>query len=204
MIHNELVITDTSIVFRQATDGNPMEINLEGIAKAEARIADIQCVTPTKAPELLAAFTIAWRDLDQLVTLLNYQHVIAQAKLKEVRARILVDEVPDILKKKGLPSSKDVRDAVIDQDPKVQELVERVQQIFCILELIKGKKEAIGMAFSSVKRIVGEGAYNMLRNLKNPNLSGDTGTDEVGEQSPTVERAITRSAPAAFGQPNYR
>ena len=204
LTHGDLVLTNTSIVFRQATDGNAMIIDLEDIAKSEARIQDIQSVTPSKAPELLSTFTIAWRDLDKLITILTYQHVVATTKLKEIRARVLIDEVPAILKEKGLPSSKDVRDAIVDQYPEVQAAAETTQQIHCILELIKGKKEAIGMAFSSVKRIVGEGAYNMLRNTHNSNLSGDSGTAEPGESSPEEKSPVVRrDPPKHFGTPRY-
>lgn len=204
LTHNSLVLTRDSIVFRQATDGNTMIIDLDDIAKAEARIQDIQCVTPSKAPELLSAFTIAWRDLDKLVVILSYQHVVATNKLKAARSRVLIDEVPAILKDKGLPSSKDVRDAIVDRHQEVQDAAETVQQIHCILELIKGKKESIGMAYSSVKRIVGEGAYNMLRNTKNPNLSGDSGTAEPGEKSPEEKSPVVRqNTSSRFGQPRY-
>ena len=34
LIHDALVITDTSIVFRQPTDNLPVEIDLDKIAKA--------------------------------------------------------------------------------------------------------------------------------------------------------------------------
>ena len=203
LTHNSLVVTDNAIVFRQASDGRPMEINLEEIAKAEARIQEIQTVTPTKAGELLAAFTVAWRDLDKLVVLLTYQHVVATNRLKEVRARILVDAVPGILKEKGLPSSKDVRDAIVDRDPEAQEAAETVHQIHCILELIKGKREAIGMAFSSVKRIVGEGAYNMLRNTDNPRLKGDSGSRTIEESPPEASPTTPRPVSSRFGSPRY-
>ena len=200
--HNALTITPTSIVFKQATDGRSMEIDIEEISKAEARVQDIQCVTPSKAPELLAAFTMAWRDLDRLVVILSYQHVVAVNRLKEERSRVLVDEIPQIIKEKGLPSSKDIRDAVLDRHPDVLAANEVVQQIHCILELIKGKKEAIGMAYSSVKRIVGEGAYNMLRNTNNPNLSGDSGTRQI-EDPPKQQATPVVSNHRGFGQPRY-
>lgn len=203
LAHNSLIVTDTAIVYRQPSDGHPMEINLEEIAKAEARIQEIQTVTPTKAGELLAAFTVAWRDLDKLIVLLTYQHVVATTKLKEVRARILVDDVPGVLKEKGLPSSKDVRDAIVDRNQEVQEAAETVHQIHCILELIKGKKEAMGMAFSSVKRIVGEGAYNMLRNTNNPNLKGDSGSRSIEESPPEASPSTPRPVSSRFGTPRY-
>lgn len=198
LVHNELVISAEGIAFRQATDDRQMFIDLKAISLAEARIEELSCITPTKAPELLAAFTTAWRDLDKLVSIMAYQHVVAATRAKEIRARCLVDSIAELVKESGLPNSKDVRDALLDGLPEVQKAIERQQQIHCILELVKGKKEAIGMAYSAAKRIVGEGAYNMLRNTANPNFSDGEGNVEV----PKPNRPVTKSL-AAFGNPRY-
>ena len=192
LVHGSLVITDTAIVFCQPIDGQTLEIDMSKVAKAEARIQEIQCLTAAKAPELLSFFNEVWADLDKLVNALVYQCNVAKDNSKKVRSRILLDEVPAIIKAKDLPSSKDIRDAIIDGHDDMQKADEMLHQVTCILELVKGKQKAIEMAYSSVKKCIGDQTYNYSQNRRNPNVNGISETAPTGTQS--------RSC---FGTPKY-
>lgn len=180
-MHDKLVIANDAIVLTTST-GRVMKIELGKIADAEQRIQDISHVTPSKAPELLGSFTVAWQDLDKLVSFLNYEHQIAQDKVRNIRAVLLIETVQGVVKAKGLPNTKDSRDAILDTHPEAMEAEETVHEIKCVLELIKGKRESVGMAYTAVKRCMGEGAYNMLGNKPNHNLS--TPLETNAEDSP--------------------
>jgi len=79
---------------------------------------------------------------------------------------LLLDIAPRVLADRGLATSKDLRDAVVDSDVQYQECLERQGTIKAYQELLKGKSKALEMAYTSVKKILGErpmgggGGYN--------------------------------------------
>jgi hypothetical protein len=162
---------------------NPdIPIDLGYWAQQETRIAEIATCTPGKAPELLASFNRAALELDRLSNLLELEHQTALREAEKVRAEVLLDRVPRILASKGLTTpknpmgSEDLRNAVLAQDPDLDQALERAAQLKAMSRLIRGKYDAFERAFRSVRTLVGEQNFN----YSNRSLSGDTGTGGVG------------------------
>lgn len=158
---NNLLITEDAIEVPLASQGKTIRIDMVAITKAEARMQDIQCVTPEKAPELLGAFTEAWSSLNKIVGALSYQEAIAKDNVKKERNRVLLDDVARVLEEKGLKDSRDLRDAIIDGDPKVQEAEGVLRQLECLCELMRGKRSSMMMAFTAVRKCLTDKAFNM-------------------------------------------
>lgn len=164
-------------------------IDLAAIKRIEARIDEVALVTPHKAPELLAAFNKAYADLHEHVTVLEVERLRAEREANKRKAVVLLDNVVRILKEKNLWSAKsptgseDMRNAILDQDVQYEELTDKVGQLEAIIELLKGKMKSFEMAYTSVKKILGENAFNMLNRI-NPN-TGNTGTGDVGSEERT-------------------
>ena len=72
------------------------------------------------------------------------------------RSLLLLDIAPKTLADKHLATSKDLRDAVVDADHEYQELLERQGTIKAFQTLLEGKKKGIEMAYTSVKKILGD------------------------------------------------
>jgi len=170
-------------------------IDLSDIYAAEVRQQEIAMVTPMKAPELLYAFNRAWLTVDQLVKQLTETETAAKREVERVKADLLLNRVEDILKQKGVGSTKDTRDAVIVLDQKYSDAQDRADQLHATVEWLKGKRDGFENAFTSVKKIMGEDTYNMSGRMPNPDL-------KHGAPPTTSTRVEYRPAPEATKQPS--
>lgn len=173
------MLIDTAItVPRSGGNASPVTLDLTGICKAECRIMEVAVVTPQKAPELLATFNSACLELSRFVTFLESEHIYATRAAARIKGTILLDKVPTILKEKGLSNpkspagSEDMRNAILDVDEEYQAALDRVYEMSCYMSLLKGKLKNIEMAYSSVKKILGEGAFNYKQDLGDSMQSG--------------------------------
>lgn len=146
-------------------------LNLKAILIAESRQQEVAMVTPMKAPELLSLFNEAWRNVDKLVKQLTAARIVAEHQLDRRRAKLLLEVCEEVLKKANLSSTKDTRDAVIALDEEYQGAQDRVDQIEAAAEYLKGLLKSFENAFTSVKKIMGEDAFNMANRIGNKNLS---------------------------------
>lgn len=134
---------------------------MDEVYRAEGRIKEVAYVNAHKAPELLAAFNIAYLDINDHLTKLELALNEAQKVANKRRSIVILDEVPKILALKGLAStrspggSEDQRNAILDQDELYLTALERVQIVKAMQSLLEGKQKAIEMAFTSVKKILG-------------------------------------------------
>jgi hypothetical protein len=157
----------------------------------EARIQEVACVTPTKAPELLATFNRCALDLDRLANQLELEHQLAMREAERLKGEILLDRVPNILAEKGLSTpkspmgSEDMRNAVLSQQKDYQEQLDRADKLKAMTRMIRGKYDAFERAFRSVRTLVGEQNFNFSQSIN----GGDLSKKPVGVQG--------------FGKPKY-
>jgi hypothetical protein len=178
-----LLQTDTAIICPRV-GSQPLCIDLSKVYSIEARIEEVAFVTPTKAPELLARFNEGYLFLHKQICLLEYELVQATREANKIRSIVLLDRVPVILEQKGLggknrAGSEDLRNAILDGDEEYQSARETVEQVSCIIELLKGKLKAFEMAYTSVKKLLGEGAFNMLSRNPGTGTNPDTKVGQV-------------------------
>ena len=154
-------VTDDTFFCPSANPAAPdLQIDLSEIRAAEGRIHEIATLNPQKAPELLATLNSAWRAVNEHLLTLKTEAVRAARRVNEVRSAVLLDEVVEKLKAKGLTSpkspagSEDLRHAVLDGDQRYQDALERARLIECVVELIDGKRRSIEMAFYVAKEIM--------------------------------------------------
>lgn len=143
-----------------------MVFDLSVVDKAEARVMEIASLTPAKAPELLASFNAAYIIAIKAQAAVQHELVVAKRFTEKARATALLDRVPDILRAKGLSTpknpmgSEDIRTAVLEMDEEYSQALDRVNFLSCILELVKGKAKGVEMAYTAVKKVIGEQAFN--------------------------------------------
>lgn len=205
-----MLIQETRLTVPAGKPSKPgIEIDLAAILIAEQRQDEIAMVTPMKAPELLALFNGAWRNVDRIVNQLTAERIIAERGLEQRKAKLLLDEIPAILQAKGVDSTKDTRDAAIVSDQLYQDLQDRVDALTAAAAYMKGKLKSFENAFTSVKKIMGEDTYNMQGRIGNKNLSGGVSEPRVapaGPPSTPTSEVESTSAPAkttGWGKPRY-
>ncbi len=189
--------------------GAPFTIDLKAILKAEARVIEVQNVTPMKAGELLATFTICWRELHAHVSQMEFQKTEAQRVVDRVRATILLDKIPEELIRRKMATTKaplasaDVREAIIVMDPDYDEAFGRLRQIEAVVELLRGKLKSFEWAYMSVKKMMGDAATHNYLGGNSHLTGGDTGTNEPGETEKFERPAASPRAASGFGTPRY-
>lgn len=174
----------TTILVPRALSGlSPIALNLGELDTAERRIAEVATVTPLKAPELLATFNMAFLEASRYIALLEQEYVQAKRQADRIRSVVLLDKVPQILAAKGLASAKspagseDLRKAVLDGDEEYGQALDRVNVIECYVELLKGKQKGLEMAYTSVKKMLGESTFNYGNRLS----AGSEGEATAGQ-----------------------
>lgn len=187
---------------RGSGEGSPIVIDLKAILVAETRVIEVQAVTPAKAGELLATFNVSWRDLHQHIVYLEKEKNDAERAMNRIKSDIFLNKVPVMLKERGLANNEHHRDAVLNLDPDWEKALDRYDQLHAVSELLKGKLKSFEMAYNSVKKLLGENAYNFL-NRNDHRTSGDTGTTGVGEISPDERPAQGAARRSSFGTPRY-
>lgn len=191
-----------AIVCPRAGQGtSAIVIDLKAISKNEARICEVQSVTPMKAGELLSIFNISWRDLHRDISYLEKEKNDAERDLTRIRSTLILDKVPGILKEKGLTNNEHHREAVVALDPDYQRAEDILDQIKAIIELLKGKLKSFEMAYTSVKKLLGENAFNFVG--RNENLSGTSSADNDRDIGVTDENERPAQIKSGFGTPRY-
>lgn len=180
-----------------------LKIDISGFLAAEARQEEVAFVTPGKAPELLAFFNKVWRDIHAAVTKLTLEVNKAENEMERRKAVLLLEEVPRILKEKGVANSTDTRKAIIDLDPQYIVLQDSFDQIKAACEYLKGKLKSMENSYSSVKKIMGEtDAYNM-KNRPNSNLSGGVDRSRPAQATQALISTFTPKPSSGWGKARY-
>lgn len=154
-------------------------VPLQGIFDAEARIPEIAALTPHKAPELLSAFNAAFLEVDGFVKQIEMELTVAKQHQNVVKSIVLLDKSDQILKDKGLKASADLRQAVVEVDPDYQAATERVNALEAAREYVKGKARGMEMAYSSVKKLIGEVVHNRSVGNRTSLLNGTMPEEEI-------------------------
>lgn len=176
---------------------NPTILDMRAIAEAEGRIREIAGVNAHKAPELLSMFNRVYLDINDYLRQVELNRHAATKKSEQRKAVVVLDLVPEILVKKGLTrpgnpgGSEDLRASVLAQDELYQQALDDQTLTEACHELLKGKQKAIEMAYSSVKKILGDTKdWRDLAALKT-----SAGAEPQGEPGHRVTKPPARSHP---------
>jgi hypothetical protein len=201
-----MLIEGTTLQLPAATKDKPDQVlNLAEILTAEARQSEVAIVTPVKAPELLHLFNHAWLETEKLAKKLLADINTAKKEVEKRKATVLLYEAEAVLTKCGVDSTKDSRDAVVTLDPEYQALGERVDQLVAAREWLVIKSKAFENSYSSVKKIMGEDAYNMSFKPQS-HISGGGSQRPFANPTPTTAPTPTttpKQQPSGYGKSRY-
>lgn len=194
----------TCSLMAPTVSGSPLPLAFARIYKAESRIEEVAVVNAHKAPELLACFNMAFLELKEHLVKLQLLKVDALKAANKRRSVVILDEVPRILREKGISSSRspggseDQRQAILDQDEEYLKAKDRVDLLEAMEELLEGKVEGMEWAFTSVKKVLGnDNPWHHGSGLsKDRNLSAPSELPEGLQPGVTIDPNSTR---AKFG-----
>ncbi len=169
----------------------PIQLEMTDILYAEGRIDEIAIVNTQKAPELMSCFVKAYTRCTEYLTNISAEAVKARNAVDFRRAEIILEEVPRILKEKGLLTGKttggneDQRNAVMAMDKKYIELRDQLERIEMYVELFKGKQKSIEMQYMAVRKILGAGI-----DFRNPNLGSSWGNNITPDNTHIINPSL--------------
>lgn len=192
----------TIFVERLEQNQGNVEFDLTIPYMAESRIREIAFVTIEKAPELLSLFVEAYAKLaDHYATL---EEMVERGKNAADRRRavIILDEVPEYVKAKGIGNarspmgSEDIREAIVQQDASYAILLDKIASYKATRELVYMKLKAIDMAYTAIKKIIDNQSNRILP------IGGGTIPDgaTAGHE---VEESAGQTKIKGFGKPRY-
>jgi hypothetical protein len=175
---------ETLLVPRGLPDLSPLKLDLKGIMEAEARIEEISILTTVKAPELMSLFNKTYLELSNMIAAVEFEYELSKKHLNKIKAIILIDKIPNIIKEKNLSSGKglgseDIRSAIVDMDPDYEKAQEKTIQLKCILSLLEGKKKSVDMAYTATKKVYGDNSQ--YRHSPDLSVSSDATTSTSGK-----------------------
>jgi hypothetical protein len=128
----------------------------------------------------MSVFNRGYLDASNLFARAKLEQARAEDSVNQIRANLLIDKVPGLLKEKGISSSVDMRQALVEADPEYQEARERLAQLDAMVEYLKGKMKFLENAYTSVKKIMDTGNWQMqLKGVKSE-LSGGSSNAPIG------------------------
>lgn len=135
------------------------DVDLSLLIDAEKRKKEVAYVNKETAPELMYSFNEAYCEVNKIIVQLGLEYNYAAEAVEERRAIVLLDIVPEELKKRNLvnprsPSgSDDMRKAIISLDKELKALNERAETIKAFHQLLRIKSKGLEMAYQAVKKI---------------------------------------------------
>jgi len=118
---------------------------------AEARVGEISIVTSEKAPELLTVFCKACFALGRVLPRINLTYRLAQKRVGDRRAVVVVDQMAAILKDKGLASNETSRQSILDLDSLYSAAVEAEMETEAVLMYVERKLRDMEGALNALK-----------------------------------------------------
>jgi exonuclease VII small subunit len=152
-----LNITETAIVYPKPGTKTPGILDIADIMKSISRIPEVEFVTRSTAPDLLADFNVAMSELNKCTAFVRYERDRASNLLEQRRSLVLLDLSGDECKRRGQNPTKELREAVVCLDLEHQVLQDQLAQLEALVKYMEGMMKTIESAYQSVKKILGDG-----------------------------------------------
>jgi hypothetical protein len=202
----------------------PFKFDLARVYEAEARLSDIAIATKPIAKDLVATFTKAYVQLGKVYAKVKYEVAMAAIAARKRRAVILLDELPEKAKAKGLATaraptgSEDVREAFFYTDEAYLAIEESRAALEATQELLFGKLMAMKAAMESCRAMLSPDDRPSFDTHGSALVSDPTGraaadamakygpefTDPPTDRPEDAPPPITSGRKGGWGKPTYQ
>jgi len=156
-------MNDLTVIRVPRADPNlpPLVLDMSEIYVALGRKEEVAVVNSHKAPELLSTFNIAFLNCSRLINALEYELGVAEQRIREIKAVILIDRMKDLLEEAGLSNprnplgSEDIRQAMYERDPEYKRAFQLADNIKCYIKNLVDMRKFFQNSYDSVKKIMG-------------------------------------------------
>lgn len=133
--------------------GGVIRFDLTEIHHAESRIPEISSVNGVRAQELMGFFSKACFLLGRILPTLHMNHRLAEKKVGDRSAVVVIDVMTETIKSKGLSNNDTTRQAILDLDPLYSQAVTDEIKTQAALLYVERKLRDMEGAFHATKEI---------------------------------------------------
>lgn len=198
----------TSPVFRVPyPNGSTFEVDMDPIYRLDARKVEIPTVTKTTGAELMRAMEAGHGIAGKLLATVGLEAARMQEAINKRSAVVVLDEVPAMLKAKGLATarspggSEDQRTHALNLDETLSALKDAMAQLEALKALLKTHVQGFIMAFSAIKRVLD----TQYVGIGNRMAAGDIDSNQFVSRSVTnyQDDKLSQEAGIPIGTPRY-
>jgi hypothetical protein len=177
----DLLLSDDVLLLPNVYSSKPTILELKEVHKAHARLVELNGITREKAGELQATMISAFSQARKYASALKADFGVTKQRLRRIRARIILDEASEVLKTKGLLTSRspagseDLRDSVVNTNEEYNNVAEILAQTEAVMEDMQSRAEEFKMAYYAIGQLTAGHDLSSKRDV-----SGGTGDDEPG------------------------
>lgn len=141
-------------------NGTTYEVDMDKILRLDARKVEIPVVSKVTGGELMRAMEEGHGIAGRLLASVALEAARIQDAINKRAAVLVLDEIPALLKAKGLATARspgggvDQREHALNADDELCKLKEVANQLAAIKALLKIEVDGFVMAFSAVKRVM--------------------------------------------------
>jgi len=160
----------------------PMRLDLTELQLAESRTKELAYVNKETAQELMYMFNHAYAKVHEMLVSVRYEFEQAQTYAARRKAIVLLDIAPNILKEKGLLSSRspagseDLRQSVLDIDAEYFDYQQKINALKALYQYLQGKTEALERNYYAAKK-----SLDQDRSIGNVNNFHDEDSKELAK-----------------------
>lgn len=156
----------------------PMTLNMEQIYSVEARLGDIRVANSENYVELMGTFNEAAHTTMKYIANVEFELLMAKQQYDRRKAILILDIIPEELKKREMKSSEDVRNSFLTLDEECARYKDRIDCLTAAISLLDGKVKSFVRAFNAAKSVaeIKRNSYTSLStsgNISNREVSAE-------------------------------
>ncbi len=141
----------------------PIALQLSDTNAAMARLHEIRNTNAATFPELISVLIQASNELFQAIATVRQELIKNEHKVGQLRARLLIEEVPTIVAARQLKNTVDVCNAIMDLDPDYSRLTYTQELLNGAMLLLENKLTTLKsaqFAIRDIARLSFDGRFN--------------------------------------------
>jgi hypothetical protein len=156
----------------------PITLDMEQIYHTESRLGDIRVANTENYVELMGTFNEAAHTTMKYIAKIEFELLMAKQQYDRRKAVLILDVIPEELRKREIKSSEDVRNSFLTLDEECARYKDRIDCLTAAITLLDGKVKSFVRAFNAAKSVaeVKRGSYTSLStsgNIKNSEVSNE-------------------------------
>lgn len=164
---------------------NPLELDMSLIQEADRRLHEVRLVSHATKSELQGLYNQAANEAGKYMGWIEYEILRAKKQLTKDRSNVIMGiamEKAKELKSLGMKMNEDLREALISQDEKCSESLDRLNSLEAVKVILGESKWSFIRAFNSISELAGQkgaqptpnfvGEIGQTFNIPQPNFMG--------------------------------